>query len=84
MAISPEDKMLAVALRRHVAKSPLDISELHIACSKGTVELTGVVKAPKGSPGEFNIRKEFQNLKLQIMSMRGVREVFGERVRIFD
>lgn len=83
MSISPEDRAMAVALRRLVAKSNLDISDMQISFSKGTCELMGSVKAPKGSVG-IPVRKEFQALKMQIMSVRGVRDVFGDRVRIFD
>jgi len=84
MSVSPEDRALSVALRRHVAKSALDISELIISCSKGIVELNGTVKPPRNTPGEFNARKEFQVLKSQIQNVRGVLDVYADRVRIFD
>lgn len=83
MSVSPEDRAMAVTLRRLVAKSELDISQLSITFSRGTAELTGAVKAPKGKEG-MQVRREFTMLKQQIMSVRGVRDCFGERVRIFD
>ena len=83
MSVSPEDRAMAVALRRMVAKSSLDISDMQITFSRGTCELMGSVKAPKGSEGMM-VRREFNALKQQIMAVRGVRDVFGERVRIFD
>lgn len=83
MSVSPEDRAMSVSLRRLVAKSNLDISEMQITFSRGTCELSGSVKAPKGAEG-MQVRKEFNTLKQQIMSVRGVRDVFGERVRIFD
>ena len=83
MSVSPEDRAMAVSLRRLVAKSDLDITQMTITFSRGTCELSGSVKAPKGKEGML-VRKEFQALKQQIMAVRGVRDVFGERVRIFD
>jgi hypothetical protein len=74
---------MAVTLRRLIAKSNLDISQLTVTFSRGTAELTGAIKAPKGHEG-MQVRKEFTALKQQIMSVRGVRDCFGERVRIFD
>jgi hypothetical protein len=84
MSISPEDRAMSVTLRRVVAKSNLDISQLNISFSRGVVELTGTVKLPKGMEGIAEPRKEFALLKQQIGATRGVREVYGERVRIFD
>lgn len=84
MSISPEDKQLQMALRRHIAKSNLDISMLNINVAKGNVDLTGTVRAPRGNPGGISVRKEMQVLKAQLQQVRGVRDVFMERVRIFD
>ncbi|HEX8551686.1 MAG TPA: hypothetical protein VF681_09045 [Abditibacteriaceae bacterium] len=83
MSVSPEDRAMSVSLRRLVAKSNLDISQLNISFSRGTCELIGTVRAPKGHEG-MQVRKEFQTLIAQIRNVRGVRDVFGERVRIFD
>jgi hypothetical protein len=83
MSVSPEDRAMSVSLRRLIAKSNLDISQLQISFSRGTCELSGAVKAPKGAEG-MQVRKEFTMLKQQIMSVRGVRDVYGDRVRIFD
>jgi len=84
MSVSVEDKMIAMSARRAVAKSSLDINQLNIACSKGVIELTGLVKAPRGFAGEYSVRKEFQALKATLQAVRGVRDVFGDRVRILD
>ena len=83
MSVSAEDRAMAVTLRRLIAKSNLDISQLQVSFSRGTCELTGAVKAPKGHEG-MQVRKEFNSLKQQIMSVRGVRDCFGDRVRVFD
>lgn len=71
-------------LARHaIAKSPLDISELNISCGQaGVVELTGAVKIPRGYQGEINVRKEYEAIKNMIRTSRGVREVYGDRVRL--
>ena len=69
--------------RHAIAKSPLDISELNIAClQNGQIELTGKVKVPRGHLGEMNVKLEFEILKTNIRASRGVREVYGERVRL--
>lgn len=69
--------------RHAVAKTPLDISELNIAClQNGQIELTGKIKIPRGYIGDLNVKKEFDILKNNIRSSRGVRDVYGERVRL--
>lgn len=84
MSVSVEDKTIAMSARRAVAKSSLDITQLQISCARGVIELTGQVKAPRGYSGEYSIRKEFQALITMLQGVRGVREVYGNRVRIFD
>lgn len=69
--------------RHAVAKTPLGFSELNIAClQNGQIELTGKIKIPRGYIGELNVRKEFGILKNNNRSSRGVREDYGERVRL--
>jgi hypothetical protein len=46
--------------------------------------MNGAVKPPKSDPGNINLRMEFKRLKAQIAAFRGVREVYADRVRIFD
>lgn len=84
MSVSVEDKVIAMAARRAVAKSSLDISQLQISCARGVIDLTGTIKAPRGYAGDYNVRKEFQALKTTLQGVRGVKEVFGDRVRVFD
>lgn len=79
-----EDKTVARAARASVARTILDISELTISCNKGVLELSGKIKAPRNQPGSFSVRKEFEILKTQLRSTRGVREVYGDRVTIYD
>jgi hypothetical protein len=72
-------------LARHsIAKSPLDISELNIHClNGGYIELSGVLRIPRGHIGELNMKKEFDALKNMIRTSRGVKEVNGDRVKMF-
>ncbi len=84
MSVSVEDKTIAMSARRAIAKSSLDITMLQISCARGVIDLTGQVKAPRGYAGDFSVRKEFQQLITMLQSVRGVREVYGNRVRIFD
>lgn len=79
-----EDKALAKSARASIARTSLDISELMVTCTGGFVELHGKVRAPRGSSGQMNVRKEFQNLITLIRSVRGVKDCYGDRVAIFE
>ena len=79
-----ENAALARAARHAIVKSHLDISELNISSTGGTVELNGKIKSPRDYPGNMDVRKEFENLKNMIRNVRGVRDVNGERVKLFD
>jgi hypothetical protein len=77
-----EDRALAKLCRTAFAKTSLDVSQLEVYCSDGNVELAGKVKEPRGHPGGMDIKKELQNLKNHIRTIRGVREVYDTRVSI--
>ncbi len=79
-----EDRALAKTARAAIARTSLDITQLNIACRGGNIEMDGKVRAPRGAAGSVNVRKEFQIIKTQIHSVRGVREVYGERVSIIE
>ena len=81
--IKQENTTLARTARQAIAKSHLDISELSIACSGGAIELYGKVKMPRDHTGDFDMRREFESLKNMIRAVRGVREVHGEKVKMF-
>ena len=79
-----ENNAIAKSARNAIAKSSLDISELNIACSGGTVELWGKLRAPRGHTGSVNMKKEFEHLQNMILAVRGVRDVQGKRVVLLD
>ena len=79
-----ENHATARSARNAIAKSLLDISELNIACQGGSIELWGKVRPPRGHTGVINMRKEFDNLKTMIASVRGVREVQANRVILLE
>ena len=79
-----EDRALAKAARSAIARTKLDISQLNIVCRGGIVEMDGKVRAPRGESGNVNVRKEFQIVRTQIHAVRGVREVYGDRVAIIE
>ena len=79
-----EDRALAKTARASIARTTLDISQLGIICRNGIVEMDGKVRAPRGGAGSINVRKEFQIVKTQIAAVRGVREVYGDRVAIIE
>ena len=79
-----EDRALAKTARAAIARTGLDITQLNIACRGGIIELDGKVRAPRGGAGSMNVRKEFQIIKTQIHSVRGVREVYGDRVAVIE
>ena len=76
-------KAIAMHARHMIAKSPLDISQLNISCHGSAVELTGIVKPPRGAP-PMNVRKEFEILLDLIRSTRGVKEIQASRVKLAD
>lgn len=83
--MSVEDKQLSIRARHAIARSPLDISELTIACSRGMIELNGKVKRPsKSEGGEFSVLKEFRRAVELVRAVPGVKNVVAERVRIMD
>ena len=84
MSVSPEDKQVAASARRALAKTQLDITQLNISCVRGMIDLTGTVRAPRNYAGDFSVRKEFQLLITVLRNVRGVKDVHGDRVRIFD
>lgn len=75
-----ENTALARSARHAIAKSVLDISELNIACSGGSIELYGRVRPPRGYTGTINMKKEMEQLESMILAVRGVREVNMRRV----
>ena len=79
-----EDRALSKAARAAIARTSLDITQLNIICRNGIVELDGKVRAPRGSGGNINVRKEFQIVRTQISAVRGVREVYGDRVAVIE
>ncbi|MBV9867185.1 MAG: hypothetical protein JO316_17655 [Abitibacteriaceae bacterium] len=79
-----EDKLIAMHARHAIAKTPLDISELSINCYRGCVELSGVIKRPRNFQGNFNVRKEFDNLKMLVRTAHGVKDVIAERVQVME
>ena len=79
-----EDKMLASKARHAIARTPLDISELMITCSRGIVELNGKVKRPRQDAGTTNVRKELRVLTEIVRNTPGVKGVTADRVQIMD
>jgi hypothetical protein len=79
-----EDRAIAKACRSAMARSALDISELNVLCIGGFVELQGKVRTPRGSAGQISIKREFENLKVLVRAVRGVKDCRGERVQLVE
>ena len=79
-----ENNAIAKSARNAIAKSTLDISELNIAFSGGTIELYGKVRPPRGTHGVMNLKKEFESLKNMVLTVRGVRDVQATRVILVE
>ncbi|BCM92492.1 hypothetical protein IAD21_04372 [Abditibacteriota bacterium] len=79
-----EDRHIAKTARAAAARINLDISELHITCGNGNIDMIGKVRAPRGATGSISVRKEFQSMIAVIRNVRGVRDVQSSRVVIFD
>jgi osmotically-inducible protein OsmY len=84
MTQKQEDAALLRNVKAAMARNPLDISELIVSVNRGTVEMMGKVKAPRGSSGGFQTRKEFQTLQTQVRAVRGVKDVFAPKVGIVE
>lgn len=79
-----EDRAIAKACRSAMARSPLDISELNVLCTGGYVDLQGKVRTPRGSAGTINLKREFENLKVVVRSVRGVKDCRADRIILIE
>lgn len=84
MSARDDDRALAKTARASIARTPLDISELTVSCTGGFIELSGKVRAPRGGAGNVSVRREFNNLKTILFSVRGVKGVYAERVAVYE
>ena len=84
MSQKDEDRALAKSARGAMARSVLDISELNIICVGGFIDLQGKVRAPRGGAGTISVKREFEQIKVLCRSVRGVKEVRGDRVILIE
>lgn len=82
-ASKQENRTLARAARAAITKTPLDIALLNVDCHEGSIDLTGIVRPPRGQAGVMNVKKEYEILKTTIHAVRGVRDV-TDRVKVFE
>jgi hypothetical protein len=82
--MSVEDKTIAMQARHAIAKSPLDISELAIGCSKGVLTMYGKVKKPRNFTGDINVRREVETLKQLARNTRGAKDLIADRLQIVE
>ncbi|HVF85435.1 MAG TPA: hypothetical protein VM821_05610 [Abditibacteriaceae bacterium] len=81
---SMEDKQLALQVRHMMVRSPLDLSGVQVTCSKGSIELVGMVKRPRDFRGDLDMKKEVAKLKQVVALVRGVTDVYSTQLRIQD
>ncbi len=81
---SMEDKQLALQVRHMMVRSPLDLTGVQVTCSKGSIELVGMVKRPRDFRGDLDIKKEVAKLKQVVALVRGVTDVYSTQLRIQD
>lgn len=79
-----EDKLIAMHARHAIARTPLDISELVIACNKGVLEMYGKVKRPRNFAGEFDLKKEVFTLKQMARNTHGAKDLISDRLQIIE
>jgi osmotically-inducible protein OsmY len=79
-----EDKQLALQVRHMMVRSPLDLSGVQVTCSKGSIELVGMVKRPRDFRGDLDMKKEVAKLKQVVALVRGVTDVYSTQLRIQD
>ncbi len=84
MSQKDEDRAIAKNARGAMARSALDISELNIVCVGGFVDLQGKVRAPRGGAGTISVKREFEQIKVLVRSVRGVKDVRGDRVILIE
>ncbi len=84
MSQKDEDRAIAKNARGAMARSSLDISELNIVCVGGFIDLQGKVRAPRGSAGTVSVKREFEQIKVLVRSVRGVKDVRGDRVQLIE
>lgn len=84
MSQKDDDRAIAKTARGAMARSSLDISELNIVCVGGFVDLQGKVRAPRGSAGTVSVKREFEQIKVLVRSVRGVKDVRGDRVQLIE
>jgi hypothetical protein len=82
--MSVEDKMIAMHARHAIAKTPLDISELVIGCSKGVLTMYGKVKKPRNFTGDINVKREVEILKQLVRNTRGAKDLVADRLQIIE
>ncbi len=78
-----ENKALSRMARQQIVKSPLDINELNIDCSDGNLELSGLVRPPRGQSGVINVRREYEIIKTTLRTVRGVKDVL-DRAKVIE
>jgi hypothetical protein len=79
-----EDKALALQARHAIARSPLDISQVMVNCSRGVLEVTGSVRRPRDYRGDLNMKQELLNIKRLLQGVRGVKDVIADRLRVME
>ncbi|RYG72052.1 hypothetical protein EON80_04540 [bacterium] len=84
MSQRDEDRAIAKAARGAMARSPLDISELNVICTGGYIDLQGKVRAPRGQAGSVNVKREFEQIKIVVRSVHGVKDCRAERVQLIE
>lgn len=84
MSQKDDDRAIAKSARGAMARSALDISELNIVCVGGFIDLQGKVRAPRGGAGTISVRREFEQIKVLVRSVRGVKDVRGDRVQLIE
>ncbi|HEX9996669.1 MAG TPA: hypothetical protein VGB45_05970 [Abditibacterium sp.] len=84
MSQRDEDRAIAKAARGAMARSVLDISELNVLCTGGFVDLQGKVRAPRGAAGSINVKREFEQIKLTVRSVHGVKDCRADRVQLIE
>ena len=84
MSQRDEDRAIAKAARGAMARSALDISELNIICVGGFIDLQGKVRAPRGAAGSVSVKREFEQIKILVRSVHGVKDCRADRVQLIE
>lgn len=73
--MATEDKVLALKIRRTLARKEVDMALMDINCLSGIVNLSGTLRAMRGFHGRLDLDEELGSIMDLIRRIPGVKDV---------